>query len=71
MHSFPYHPSRVERLKLHGFALGKEFVEQGHEVKHISRLDHGLKNAEVVNGVNHQRIRGANAVKNPYLLKNF
>ena len=51
------------------FALGQEFVKLGHEVNHISRLDHGLKNSDVINGVNHRRIRGANAVKNPYLLK--
>ena len=68
---FPVPPIKGGAIEAAWFALGKEFVEQGHEVKHISRLDHGLKNSEVVNGVNHQRIRGANAVKNPYFLKIF
>lgn len=66
---FPVPPTRGGAIEAAWFALGQEFVKLGHEVNHISRLDHGVKNSDVVNGVNHRRIRGANAVNNPYLLK--
>jgi glycosyltransferase involved in cell wall biosynthesis len=49
--------------------LGQEFVKHGHQVTHISRIDQSLARTELLNGVNHTRVRGASAVKNPYLLK--
>ena len=49
--------------------LGTEFVKLGHEVTHVSRLCDGLPQEETRSGVRHLRVSGANAVKNPWLLK--
>ena len=68
MRSFLYH-QRGGAIEAAWFELGKEFVRQGHQVTHVSRKEKGLKNSEGINGVNHIRVRGANAVKNPYILK--
>ena len=66
---FPIPPTKGGAIETAWFELGKEFVRQGHQVTHVSRKEKGLKNSEEINGVNHIRVRGANAVKNPYILK--
>ena len=65
----PVPPIQGGAIESAWFALGKEFFKQGHEVTHISRLGEGLVKSEVIQGVTHLRVRGARAVKNPYLLK--
>ena len=50
-------------------ALGEAFVRAGHEVIHISRLCDGLPEVEEINGVNHLRIKGAEACPGSLLLK--
>lgn len=41
------------------FALGREFARRGHAVTHYSRLCDGLPETEVIDGVRHVRIQGA------------
>ena len=47
--------------------LGEEFVRMGHEVVHISRYCDGLPKEEKINGVQHIRIIGADAVSYTHL----
>ena len=50
-------------------ALGRSFSEKGHEVTHVSRLCDGLPAEEQIGSVRHFRVKGANAVRNPWILK--
>jgi glycosyltransferase involved in cell wall biosynthesis len=50
-------------------ALGRAFSEKGHEVTHVSRLCDGLPAEEQIGSVRHYRVKGANAVRNPWVLK--
>ena len=50
-------------------ALGRSFSEKGHEVTHVSRLCDGLPAEEKIGSVRHFRVKGANAVRNPWILK--
>lgn len=50
-------------------SLGRSFSEKGHEVTHVSRLCDGLPAEEQIGSVRHYRVKGANAVRNPWLLK--
>jgi glycosyltransferase involved in cell wall biosynthesis len=43
------------------FSLGAEFARRGSQVKHISRLYRDLPAREIINGVEHLRIRGFDA----------
>ncbi|MEO7413153.1 MAG: glycosyltransferase family 4 protein [Opitutaceae bacterium] len=42
------------------FALGQEFAKRGHDVVHYSRLSDGLPESEMIAGVRHVRVPGAN-----------
>ena len=50
-------------------ALGRSFSQKGHEVTHVSRLCDGLPAEEQIGSVRHLRVKGANAVRNPWILK--
>ena len=65
----PVPPIKGGAIEAAWFNLGKEFVREGHEVCHISRLDEGLQKNEDIAGVKHQRIKGAKAINNPWILK--
>ena len=65
----PVPPIKGGAIESVWFLLGQEFAKHGHEVTHISCLHEGLKNTETIAGVNHLRIRGSRAVKNPGFLK--
>ena len=62
-------PHKGGAIEAAWFNLGKEFVREGHEVCHISRIDEGLQKNEDIAGVKHQRIKGAKAINNPWILK--
>ena len=66
---FPVPPIKGGAIEAAWFLLGQEFAKHGHQVTHISCIDQNLARTELLNGVNHTRVRGASAVKNPYLLK--
>lgn len=51
------------------FALGQEFARRGHEVVHYSRLCDGLPPSEIIAGVRHVRVPGANTPSSLLLLK--
>jgi glycosyltransferase involved in cell wall biosynthesis len=51
------------------FALGQEFVRRGHEVVHYSRLSDGLPETEIIAGVRHIRVPGANTPSSLVKLK--
>lgn len=51
------------------FALGREFAQRGHDVIHYSRLCDGLPADEVVDGVHHVRVPGADTPSNLLALK--
>lgn len=51
------------------FALAQEFVRKGHEVVHISRRVSGLPDTEVIEGVQHVRIKGYDTPKSGIILK--
>ncbi len=51
----------VEKL---WFAIGKEFVREGHEVIHISRRYRNMPANEIIDGVSHKRIGGFNTPLN-------
>ena len=65
----PVPPIKGGAIEAVWFLLGQEFAKHGHEVTHISCIHKDLKNTETIAGVNHLRIRGSKAVKNPWLLK--
>lgn len=49
--------------------LGREFARRGHEVTHVSKLDSSSKREEKIEEVRHLRVKGARAVRNPWILK--
>ena len=51
------------------FSLGKEFVQQGHEVVHVSRQLTGLPSAEIIEGVRHVRVPGFDTPRSTLRLK--
>jgi glycosyltransferase involved in cell wall biosynthesis len=51
------------------FALGQEFARRGHDVVHYSRLSDGLPETEIIAGVRHVRVPGANTPSSLVLLK--
>lgn len=51
------------------FILGQEFANLGHEVVHISKSHHLLKNIETLNGVSHIRVKGFTTPKSLLVLK--
>jgi glycosyltransferase involved in cell wall biosynthesis len=65
----PVPPIKGGAIEAVWFLLGQEFAKHGHEVTHISCIHKDLKKTETIAGVNHLRIRGSKAVKNPWLLK--
>ena len=65
----PVPPIKGGAIEAAWFLLGQEFAKQGHKVTHISTTDPDLRITETLNEVEYKRVRGANAVKNPYLLK--
>jgi glycosyltransferase involved in cell wall biosynthesis len=50
------------------FSLGAEFARRGNQVKHISRLYRDLPAKEIINGVEHLRIKGFEAPRSRLLL---
>ena len=62
----PIHGGAVEKL---WFAMGKEFYNLGHQVTHISKKEESLPNQEVIEGVQHYRIKGYKTPKNFALAK--
>ena len=65
----PVPPVRGGAIEKAWQLLGEAFVRAGHEVYHFSRLCDHLPEKEEINGVHHFRIKGADAVKHPALLK--
>lgn len=55
---FPVPPLLGGAVEKVWFALGQEFVGQGHEVVQISRRHPELPDTEVIEGVRHSRVRG-------------
>lgn len=51
------------------FAMAQEFVRKGHEVVHISRSVTGLPDMEVIEGVQHVRMKGYDTPKSGIILK--
>lgn len=51
------------------FSLGKEFAQKGHEVTQISRHFNGLPALEVIDGVQHIRVKGFDTPKSGLVLK--
>lgn len=51
------------------FALGQEFARRGHDVVHYSRLSDGLPETEIIAGVRHVRVPGANTPSSLVRLK--
>ncbi|MBC7366184.1 MAG: glycosyltransferase family 4 protein [Undibacterium sp.] len=51
------------------FALGQEFARRGHEVTHYSRLCDGLPETEIIGGVRHVRVPGADTPSSLVRLK--
>ncbi len=57
----PVPPLRGGAVEKIWFALGQEFARQGHTVTHYSRACDGLPPNEVIAGVKHIRVRGADS----------
>lgn len=55
---FPVPPVLGGAVEKRWFALGKEFIRQGHSVVHISRAYEEMPIEEVIGGVLHKRIKG-------------
>lgn len=55
---FPVPPILGGAVEKMWFRLGKEFAASGHEVIHLSRQHGDLPKEEIIDGVQHQRIRG-------------
>jgi glycosyltransferase involved in cell wall biosynthesis len=51
------------------FALGKAFARRGHRVTHFSRCFAGLPRDEVIDGVQHRRVRGHDTPRSLAVLK--
>ncbi len=58
---FPVPPVRGGAVEKVWFALGQELARRGHVVTHISRAYPGMPQYEVIGGVAHKRICGADA----------
>ena len=65
----PVPPLRGGAVEKMWFELGKQFSQQGHSVCHVSRRFPGLPNQEVIEGVQHLRVRGHNTPANGFHLK--
>jgi glycosyltransferase involved in cell wall biosynthesis len=65
----PVPPLRGGAVEKRWFELGKQFSQQGHSVCHISRCFPGLSNQEVIEGVQHLRVRGHDTPANGLHLK--
>lgn len=65
----PVPPLRGGAVEKIWFALGQEFARRGHEVTHYSRLCDGLPSDEVIGGVRHVRVPGADAPSHLVALK--
>ena len=65
----PVPPVRGGAIEKVWFRLGKAFVREGHEVVHVSRLSDDLPSSEIIEGVNHVRVRGFEATASSLLLK--
>jgi glycosyltransferase involved in cell wall biosynthesis len=65
----PVPPLRGGAVEKMWFELGKQFSQQGHSVCHVSRRFPGLPNQEVIEGVQHQRVRGHDTPANGLHLK--
>ncbi len=66
---FPVPPLLGGAVEKVWFALGQEFVRQGHEVVQISRKHPDLPETETIAGVRHQRVRGASQPRSIAWLK--
>jgi glycosyltransferase involved in cell wall biosynthesis len=66
---FPVPPLRGGAVEKVWHALGRELATKGIQVVHVSRRFAGLPNDEVVDGVRHIRINGADAPSNVLLHK--
>lgn len=62
----PLRGGAVEKL---WFELGKQFSHHGHKVCHVSRQFPGLPARELIEGVEHFRVRGHDTPANGYQLK--
>jgi glycosyltransferase involved in cell wall biosynthesis len=51
------------------FSLGKEFAKLGHEVTHISKKFESFPDNEIIDGVNHLRVKGSSTPKSGLTLK--
>lgn len=65
----PVPPLRGGAIEKAWQGLGEAFVRAGHEVTHISRRCDGLPEEEIIAGVHHLRVPGAQACSNAMLLK--
>lgn len=66
---FPVPPVLGGAIEKTWHVLGREFARLGHRVTHLSRQHPSLPNRETVDGVEHLRVPGFSAVRNPLLLK--
>jgi len=66
---FPVPPHRGGAIEKAWHSLGQEFARLGHEVTHISRKFENLPEDSREGGVRYIRVRGAEAIPNPYFLK--
>jgi glycosyltransferase involved in cell wall biosynthesis len=66
---FPVPPLMGGAVEKIWFALGAEFARRGHEVVHISRLCRDLPREEVIGGVRHMRVPGADSPQSLLALK--
>lgn len=66
--SLPIPPLEGGAVEKVWFGLGPEFARRGNQVTHISRLYQNLPAREVLNGVEHVRIKGFNAPRSRLLL---
>ena len=66
---FPVPPILGGAVEKRWFALAKEFARRGHEVVHISRSMKEYPDSEVIDGVQHLRIKGYDTPKSGIVLK--
>lgn len=66
---FPVPPTLGGAVEKRWFALAKEFARQGHEVVQISRSMNEFPDSEVIDGVQHFRIKGYDTPKSGIVLK--
>jgi glycosyltransferase involved in cell wall biosynthesis len=65
----PVPPKRGGAVEKIWFALGQEFARRGHDVTHYSRLCDGLPADEILGGVHHVRVPGADTPASILALK--